>query len=164
VNAWARHHAQQLERDLAAGETLLGANRVVLVSASSIATWPGPMVDPGPAGRTDAPLATRRLAPHRLKLSTARRLGFPLPGWIFVLGVSDRRLLLWRATPLLASPHEFASSVAFEDIAAVRALRRLGPTRMSIVLDRGSMLVVQALWSRQLATLAAAFEHARTTR
>ena len=149
-----RRHAEQLERDLDEGEMLLAANRVVLVSASSVANLVASARGRDRA-HTGTPLATRRLAPRHLKLSTARQLGFPLPGWIFVLGVSNRRVLLWRTSPMLAAPHSLAASLPFDQVAALRGLRRLGATRLSIVLDGGAMVVVQALWSRHLADVAA---------
>lgn len=152
MNRWARRHIERLEEGLDEGEVLLGGNRVVLVSASSVATW-------GKAPATS--VATRRLSPHSMRLGFARRLGFPLPGWIFVLGVSSRRVLVWRATPVLAKPGTLAASWPLDEIAAVRALRRVGATRLSIVLTDGAMLVVQALWSRRIADLARAFDHAR---
>ena len=152
VNRWAQRHRDRLERDLEPDETLLAANRVMLVSASSVATW-------GDAARSVT--GTRRSSPRPVKLAGARRLGFPLPGWIFVLGVSNQRLLIWRTTLLLGYPHELAASLPFDEIASVTALPRLGATRVSIVHDNGTMLVVQALWSRQLRDLPAAFAHAK---
>lgn len=155
MNRWARRHAERLQHDLDDGETLLGANRVVLVSAASIVTWGDA------AGARTGPGSTRRFAPRPVKLAGARRLGFPLPGWLFVLGLSDRRVLFWRATPILGAPHGLAAAIPLEQIAAVRGLRRVGATRLSIVLDDGAMLVVQALWSRRLADLSTAFDDAR---
>ena len=161
MNPWARRHADQLERDLEDGETLLAANRVVLVSASSIASWDRPL-PASPSGRgSSAPLGTRRMAPHSMKLSTARKLEFPLPGWIFVLGVSDRRVLFWRASALLAAPRSLEASLPFAEVAAIRGLRRVGATRLSIVVNSGAMLIVQALWSRRLSDVGAAFDAAR---
>jgi len=47
MNPWARHYADALTADLEDGETLLGANRVVVVSASKVAV-PDRSAVPGP--------------------------------------------------------------------------------------------------------------------
>jgi len=160
MNRWAVRHTERLERDLQDGEELLAANRVMLVAASSIASWAAGAPGAGPAGGTN-PVSTRRFAPHQLKLSVAKQLGFPLPGWIFTIGVSSRRLLFWRTTPLLAHPEELTASLELDTIAAVRAPRRVGATRLSVVQGDGGMMVVQALWSFDLANVAREFDRVR---
>ena len=99
MNRWASSHAAVLERDLDEGETLLAASRVVIVSATSVATWGD--VHP-PAGDPLGRAPSRSRGPRLARVARARKLGFPLPGSIFALGISDRRLLLWETSPLLA--------------------------------------------------------------
>jgi hypothetical protein len=150
VNRWARRHATVLERDLDEDESLLAASRVVIVAASSIAI--------SGDGRARA---TRSRAPRPARVKRARHLGFPLPASIFVLGVSDRRLLMWQTSPWLAMPRGLSASLHLNQVASVRALRRLGPTRLAVVLEHGSLLTVQPLWSRGLSDVATAFAAAR---
>jgi hypothetical protein len=150
VNRWVRHHSLVLERDLDDGERLLAASRVVVVAASSVAI-----------SGDGQPRAHRSRGPRPARVKTARHLGFPLPASIFVLGISDRRLLIWETTPWLAMPRGLASSLPVDQVASVRSLRRLGPTRLAVVLEPGSLLTVQALWSRGLGDVATAFAAAR---
>ena len=156
MNAWARHYADALTADLDDGETLLGANRVTVVSASKLEV---PALSPG--GRPGPPPVRRRgrkLPP----LLAARKHGLALPALIFILGISDRRLLIWKSSPMLAKPRELVASYPLTKIASIRRHRRLGPTRVSIVLDDGALVVVQALASRRLGDLSDAFTTTRS--
>jgi hypothetical protein len=153
VNRWARRHATVLERDLDEGESLIAASRAVIVAVSSIAA----------SGRA-RPRVTRSRGPRPARVKTARRLGFPLPASIFVIGISDRRLLLWETSLLLASPRGLSSSLPLDQVASVRAQRRLGPTRLAVVLDQGALLTVQPLWSGGVADIATAFATSRNVR
>ena len=156
MNPWARHYADALTADLEDGETLLGANRVVVVSASKVAV-PDRSAVPGPRSAH-----VPRIGFRRPPILTARANGFALPAKIFVLGVSDRRVLIWKSTPMLARPQTLAASYPIHQIASIRRRRRVGATRVSIVLDSGALIVVQALWSRHLADLATAFTSVRS--
>jgi hypothetical protein len=156
MNAWARHYADVLTADLDEGETLLGANRVVVVSASRVE-----VPDRSAAPEADRP-AVPRIGFRRPAILTARANGFALPAKIFVLGVSDRRVLVWRSTPMLARPQALFASYPIHQIASIRRRRRIGATRVSIVLDSGALIVVQALWSRHLGDLATAFTSVRS--
>lgn len=165
MNRWARQHAALLECELEEDETLLGAGRVMIVAASSIASARTDDDDMGDRNerwlrsRADRlrHSAERGRGSRYGRLAVARELGLPLPGSTFVLGVSDRRLLIWRASTWLARPRELHSSVPIGEVAAIRAARRLGATRLAVLLDAGPMLVVQPLWSRGLSDLADAF-------
>jgi hypothetical protein len=155
MNAWARHYTDALTAALEDGETLLGANRVTVVSASKVE-----VPDRSAVTRPGQP-PVRRRGRKAPALVVARAHGFALPSLIFILGVSNRRLLIWKSSPLLAKPKELAASYPLSHIASIRRHRRLGPTRASIVLDDGALVVVQALWSRHLGDLATAFTAAR---
>ena len=156
MNAWARHYADALTADLDDGETLLGANRVTVASASKVEV-PTRVATARP-GQPPVRRRGRKLPP----VVVARANGFSVPGLIFILGVSDRRLLIWKSSALLAKPRELMTSYPLTRIASITRHRRIGPTRASIVLDDGTLVVVQALWSRHLGELATAFTAARS--
>jgi hypothetical protein len=148
-----------LRRELAPGETLLAAHRVVVAGAER------GELDDGAEAVTDTPVRWGgRGAPARRglnrRVSRARELGFDVPSGIFVLGVSDRRLLLWEGTAALARPQRLATSIPLADVAVVQVIRRLGRVRLAVLREDRGMLVLGPLWSRQLADLAAAFEAA----
>jgi hypothetical protein len=148
-----------LGRDLEPGETLLAAHRVVVTGAErgELADGADDVAD-GPArwGGRGAP-ARRGL---NRRVSRARELGFDVPAGIFVLGVSDRHVLLWEATPALARPLRLAGSIPLDEIAVMRAMRHLGRVRLAVLREDRGMLVLGPLWSRRLQDLAVAFEAA----
>jgi hypothetical protein len=159
VNRWAARHADALGRELEPGETLLAAHRVVVSGAERGER------DDGADDVADTPARWGgRGAPARRglnrRVSRARELGFAVPSGIFVLGVSDRRLLLWEGTAALARPNRLAGSIPLGDVAVVRVMRRLGRVRLAVLREDRGMLVLGPLWSRQLEDLAAAFEAA----
>ena len=65
-------------------------------------------------------------------------------------------LVVERAGPL-------EGEIPLENIATVRAVRRLRSERLAILLENRSMLVVQPLWRHRLRELQAAFESATTS-
>ena len=77
-----------------------------------------------------------------------------------MLGVSDRHVLLWEATPALARPLRLAGSIPLDEIAVMRAMRHLGRVRLAVLREDRGMLVLGPLWSRRLQDLAVAFEAA----
>jgi hypothetical protein len=155
-----------LGRDLVDGESLLGASRVVVSAASSISP---PESDRTDGDRNERWLRTRserfrgRAArghgSRHVRLAVARNLGFPLPASIFVLGLSDQRLLFWEATRSTAKPVRLAGSFPITEIASLQLVRRFGMMRLGVLLVAGPLLVVQPLWDRGgLEELAAAFD------
>ena len=167
MNRWAARHAGTLARALDDGEVLHTASRVVVTAASTIA----------PSERIEAPdrnerwlrsrsdrirhSAARGRGARHARLAVARELGFPLPGAAFVLGLSDQRVLFWRASAGVGSPLELAGALPIREVAAMRFARRLRATRLGVLLEAGPLLVVQPLWSRNLQELADAFATAR---
>ena len=141
MNSWARRHAETLRAPLEEGETLLAADRVVMTAV----TRDDATTDRGNRGkRTEA----------------ARAAGFPVPGPVFVVAITDRRLLLFRASTWLGRAGALEGEVQLASIATVRAVRRLRSERLAILLDNRSMLVVQPLWRHRLRELQSAFESA----
>ena len=69
---------------------------------------------------------------------------------------------IWKSSPMLAKPRELVASYPLTKIASITRHRRLGPTRLSIVIDDGALVVVQALMSRGLGDLATAFTATRS--
>jgi hypothetical protein len=79
---------------------------------------------------------------------------------VFVVAITDRRLLLYRASTWLGRAGALAGDMPLESVATVRAVRRLRSERLAILLENRSMLVVQPLWRHRLRDLQAAFESA----
>ena len=130
MNRWTARHRDALEQDLQPEERLLDATRVVVTAASSIA-----LVDADAAALATAEPDRNRLLlgsrsdrmRHRAargrgsraaRVAVARDLGFPIPGPILVLGVTDQRAVFWRASQGMASPRELAGSFPLDEVAA----------------------------------------------
>src|SRR4051812_46836799 len=146
VNRWVARHADALTDDLADDEELVAAHRVEVR---------GSVPDPVEGER----VMTRGSSRKRFMLAT--ELGFALPGPVFVLGMSNRRVLFYRASPFLAAPQELESSLPLEDVATITFVRRLGRGHLAVLLEKGPLLVVRSLWGRGLHDLARAFADAR---
>jgi hypothetical protein len=167
VNRWATRYASALQRELEEGEVLRTASRVVVTAASTVA--PSEPLDT--ADRNERWLrsrsdrirqsAARGRGARHARLAVARELGFPLPGAAFVLGLSDQRVLFWRASAGAGSPKELAGALPVGEVAAMRFARKLRATRLGVLLEAGPLLVVQPLWSRNLDELADAFAAVR---
>ena len=139
MNRWTARHHRTLADALDPGESLLAAARVMITAA---------VVDE--TARADRGSRSKRA-------EAARELGFPVPGPIFVVALTDSRVLLVRASTWLGRPRELSGGIPLADVATVRAVRRLLAERLAIVLEDRSMLVVQPLWSRGLRDLDRAF-------
>jgi hypothetical protein len=127
----SRHHAvfaPALEPD----ETLLAAERVVINAAVANETERG---NRGNRGK---------------RVEAARALGFGVPGPIFVIAMTDRRLLFFTSSAWLGHPRSPSSEIPLDEIATIRAVRRWRAERLAILLESRSMLVVQPLWRRGL--------------
>ena len=133
-----------LRAPLEEGETLLAADRVVMTAVT----------------RDDA---TTNRGNRGKRIEAARAVGFPVPGPVFVIAITDRRLLLYRASTWLGKAGAMEGEIQLQSIATVRAVRRLRSERLAILLENRSMLVVQPLWRRRLRDLEAAFESATTS-
>lgn len=132
MNRWTERHLQRLQAGLEPGEAVRAADRVVLSKAAS-----------------------------RSPVAVADAAGFPIPGAIFVLGVSNERLLFWRASKGLARPVELVGGLPLKEVAAVRVVRRLWVTRLAVLLEAGPMLVAKPLWGRGIRDIATAFAESR---
>ncbi|HEV3227351.1 MAG TPA: hypothetical protein VGZ52_10965 [Acidimicrobiales bacterium] len=99
------------------------------------------------------------LVAARVALSrrTSPRAGFPAPARIFVLGLSERRLLLWRATRWRGRPGRLATSVALDQVSAVDVVRRLGGSRLRVTLASGPTALLEATWGGSLRALSDTF-------
>jgi hypothetical protein len=163
---WSERNRDALGADLEPGERLLAAHRVMITSAASVMSGAAPdaELDPG-VGRTPRGERVRRRAARgkgssQLRLAVARELGLPVPGGIFILGLSDQRLLFWKATTWLARPGPLEGGVPLGEVAEVTVARRFGRIRAAVLLVAGPMLVVQPLWERRLQDLETAYREA----
>jgi hypothetical protein len=134
VNRWTARYLDRLQAGLEPGEQVSAADRVVLSKAGA-----------------------------RTPLAHADASGFPIPGTIFVLGVSNERLLFWRASKAFARPVELAGGLPLTEVATVRVVRRLWITRIAVLLEAGPLLVAKPLWGRGVQDVSAAFAEARAS-
>lgn len=164
-----RRYRTTLAAGLGTGEELRSAYRVVLGAAvppPAPETRPGRaalgpvamtgrgMWGPGTDGRLERK-AARGGGRLRVRVTAARALGFPAPSGVFILGVSDRRLLVWRASPLLARPGPLVGGLPIGDVEGVIVGRRRARPVATVVLGTGARITVEPLWQPDLAHLAA---------
>ncbi len=95
--------------------------------------------------------------------STARAT-FPLPGRIFVLGLTDRRLLFWRASRWFGRPGGLATSVELDQVTSMDLVRRLGTSRLRVTVATGSILVLEPTWGGSPRALSDTFHALRSHR
>ena len=143
MNRWATRHRPALESALDPGETLCAADRVLLAATTVIAVG-----RPVERGR-----AVRRRGRSRA-LRTARARGIDLPSGAFILARTDRRLLVWRATPWLARPAALAMAMGRDRVVSVRSVGRFGLARLAVLLDDGTLLTLRPYGGRRLDHLA----------
>jgi hypothetical protein len=102
------------------------------------------------------------------RVAVARRRGgsstFPLPGRVFVLGLSDRRLLFWRASKWMGRPGELSTSVDMDQVIGLELVRRLGPARLRLTLATGSILLLEPTWGGSIRALSDTFDALRSHR
>ncbi len=95
------------------------------------------------------------------RVAVARRSGalarFPLPGRIFVLGLSERRLLFWGASRWVGRPDRLATTVNLDQVAGFDLVRRLSGSRLRITLATGSILLLESTWGGSLRGLSDTF-------
>jgi hypothetical protein len=165
--SWAERNRDALAAELEPGERLLAAHRVMITSATSIASGGAADAELEPrAGHTSRGERLRRRAARgkgnmQLRLAVARELGLPVPGGIFIVGLSDRRLLFWKASAWLARPGPLDGTLPIDEVAEVTVARRLAKVRAAVLLAAGPLLVVQPLWDRRLEDLETAFHELR---
>jgi hypothetical protein len=94
----------------------------------------------------------------------ANAAGFPTAGPDVVLGVTDRRLGVWRTSFGLGRPVELAGSVPLERIAQVSTPRLGLVTGLAIVLTNGALVQLEAMRGRRVRTLGAALKAAVAAR
>jgi len=147
VHPWAQRHRQRLDAALDDGEVLVDADRTLLARVDVVS------LDAGSAG------AVTKLGGRRggTALRAARQRNVDLPARGFVLAITDRRVLVWRATTWLARPAEVVLSWPRARVVSVRAGRRVGTSRLHVLLDDGTLLVLRPYGSRRIDHLAAAF-------
>ena len=133
MNRWAARHLDQLQAGLEPGEDVRAADRVVLSKARG-----------------------------RNLVAEADHSCFPIPGTIFVLGVSNERLLFWRASTAMARPVELAGALPLGEVAAVHVVRRLWISRIAVLLEAGPLLVAKPLWGRGVRAVSSAFAEIRS--
>jgi hypothetical protein len=166
--SWADRNRDALAAELEPGERLLAAHRVMITSATSITTEGAADAELEPGiGRTPRGERLRRRAAKgkgnmQLRLAVARDLGVPVPGGIFILGLSDRRLLFWKASVWLARPGSIDGTLPIGEVAEVTVVRRFGKVRAAVLLAAGPLLVVQPLWDRRLDDLERAYRNLRS--
>ena len=165
--SWAERNRDALSAELEPGERLLAAHRVMITSATSITADSSvdAELEPG-IGRTPRGERLRRRVAKgkgnmQLRLAVARELGVPVPGGIFIVGLSDRRLLFWKASVWLARPGPLDGTLPIGEVAEVTVARRLGKVRAAVLLAAGPLLVVQPLWDRRLDDLESAYRDLR---
>jgi hypothetical protein len=102
------------------------------------------------------------------RTAVARRRGggstFPVPGRVFVLGLSDRRLLFWRASKWIGWPRELMTSVDLDQVTALDLVRRLGSPRLRVTLATGSILLLEPTWGGSVRALSDTFQALRSHR
>jgi hypothetical protein len=95
------------------------------------------------------------------RVAVARRSGgartFPVPGRIFVLGLSERRLLFWKASTWFGQPGELTTSVELDQVSSVDLVRRLGTRRLRVTLATGSILILEPTWGGSIRALGDTF-------
>jgi hypothetical protein len=143
VSRWSTRHWAALTEDLDVGEQLLAAHRVEVR---------GNVADVAEGERVRTRGSVRR------HFTAALDAGFVLPGPIFVLGISNQRVLFWRASPFLARPRGLEHSLPLSDLARVVMMRRVGRPSLGVLLGSGPLLVVRSLWGLGLKDLERAFE------
>ena len=84
----------------------------------------------------------------------ARAGGFPTAGPEMVIGVTDRRLVVWRTSFVLARPVEIAEGMPLERIIELSVVRHGLVTGVAFVLDNGTIVEIEAMRSRTLRRLA----------
>jgi hypothetical protein len=166
---YAEHHRARLERDLAPDERLVAAARVMVSAAAPNGFEPDtgegepPAEDPNQQfiwrrGERMRKNAARGRGTRQVRLAVARDCGFELPGLIFVVGVTNKRVLIWSTSKWFAQPVEVTADIPASEVAAVRVEHRMGATRLGILLHKGPLLVLQPLWSRGLPAVAEGFD------
>jgi hypothetical protein len=102
------------------------------------------------------------------RVAVARRRGgsstFPVPGRIFVLGLSERRLLFWRASRWAGRPGDLTTSVEMDQVTGLELVRRLGSPRLRLVLATGSILLLEPTWGGSVRVLTDTFQALRSPR
>jgi hypothetical protein len=93
--------------------------------------------------------------------STARAAGLDVAHAVFVLGVTDRRLVSWDVTRLMAAPTDVTGSLEVSDVATITAVGRFGARRVAVVFGTGHVLVVRPEQGFSLRGLVDAFVDSR---
>ncbi|MGI8661765.1 MAG: hypothetical protein ACR2LQ_00950, partial [Acidimicrobiales bacterium] len=132
MHPWAQRHRSQLEAGLDDGEQLIDADRVLLSGVSLLDLRAG-------AGARVKRVGGRRATTG---VRAARARDIALPGRYFILGVTSRRVVVWRASAWFARPREIATAIKQSRVAKVRAGRRVGPSKVPVLVDGGTLLVV----------------------
>ena len=82
------------------------------------------------------------------------RSHFPAPARVFAVGLTDRRLVLYRCSKWTARPEQLATAVPLPGVSSVTKVRRLGGTRVRVTLESGPIAVLEPVWGGALGRLA----------
>jgi hypothetical protein len=106
----------------------------------------------GATSRSTFSLASGRTRLHAFDVweAQARQGGFPTAGPEMLLGVTDRRLLVWRTSFVLARPLEIADAMPVERIVDLSVVRHGFIVGVAFVLENGTIVEVEAMRGRAL--------------
>ncbi len=79
----------------------------------------------------------------------AASVGFPVAGMAMLLGVSERRLLVYRATFVRGRPKQLAGSLPLRRVVQAAASRRAVSSRVLFVLDGGGIVTLETMSYRR---------------
>ena len=83
----------------------------------------------------------------------AEQAGFPAPKPEMMLGVTDRRVVVWRPTFWFGRPKEVAGTVAFDDLAQVDMYRQGLSVSLAFVFKTGQIVEVESMRARPMRAL-----------
>jgi hypothetical protein len=91
----------------------------------------------------------------------ADQSGFPTAGPEMVVGATDRRLVVWRASFWWSRPKALAGSVPLEHVLDAATRRHGLVTSLALVMRHGEVVEVESMHGRRLRALAAAVHRGR---
>jgi hypothetical protein len=106
--------------------------------------------------------AHKRIEAYRAWQMPADLVGFKTAGPEMVLGLTDRRLVIWKTTFWFSRVSEISGEVPFDRLHDVVAVRHGLVTSVAFAFTNGQIVEVEAMRGRRLRHLAAEM-HARLT-
>jgi len=98
--------------------------------------------------------ARRRLESYYTWRDTADVAGFATAGPEMVLGLTDRRLVVWSTSFWFGRPNTITARIPFDKIHDVAAVRHGMVTGLAVVFTSGAIVEVEAIRGRRLRHLA----------